>query len=106
MSEDISFLIERLQHLIPEAIMIGIQQGFETKRRRVLYQKYERVEKSDLRGSQGAIPYAWSEEEYEGVFLEFAHFDGEDIESEMIIETPDGRLVGAPLSHCRFIVDL
>lgn len=103
MSEDISFLIERLQCLIPEAIMTGIQQGFETKRRRILYRVFEKVPLDELKVHQVEGAYGYSKEQYEGVFLEFAHFNDNEVESEAIIERPDGTVVGCALSQIQFI---
>jgi len=102
-SEDFSFLIEQLRTSIPEAIWQGIKDGLASARRPVKYRKWERVKEEDRKLNQSDRAYVWSKEEYEGTFLEFVHYNNKDAESEMIIETPDGRLVGAPLSQVRFV---
>ena len=103
MSQDISFLVERLQHLIPEAIIQGLVEGLKPSPRRVEYRKWERIKDEDLKPGQSAFSYGWSEDTYTGYFLEFAHYDNPDIESDVIIETPDGYIVGCTLSQCRFL---
>lgn len=98
--------MRQLMQVITIGITDGIRAGLNnlpaSARRPVLYRTYDKVPKESLKFNQADGSYDWSKEEYIGTFMTFVHYNNDDLESDVIVERPDGTLAHAPISKVRF----
>ena len=72
--------------------------------REVYYREWTRVPDEKRRSDQSKLAYDWSDEEYPGIFVEFAHYSDDDMESEAVIMRSDGTVVIVQYEGFRFVV--
>lgn len=94
----------RLMQCIEYGINVGIKRGMETQHKRVVFQKYHKLDEKDLKVGQPSGSYGWSEDWFDGTLLDLHSVtESQEICTVAIVEQMNGELISVDISRVKVV---